>query len=95
MLRLSPILGKKVSICSSECMNGAEREMTTASCLGELLWFMSGINLIYMSWFRLRKANQKPETPFWWCVKRYCPYIGAVLFIAGGVVKIGIAIGVL
>lgn len=93
MLRLSLILGKKASIFSSECMNGAEKEMTTVSCLGELLWFMSGVNLIFMTIYRIRELNQKQETPFWSCVKQYCPWIGSGLFIAGGVIKIGIAYG--
>lgn len=52
--------------------------------MGDFLWFLSGVNLILLSWDRLQR--KKGGVGKEW-IRRYCPELGAVLFIIGGVLK--------
>lgn len=51
----------------------------------ELIWYFTGLNLVLLSADRLLRKLGKPG--FVW-VRRYCPELGATVFIAGGVLKI-------
>lgn len=51
----------------------------------ELIWYFTGLNLVLLSADRLLRKLGKPG--FVW-VRRYCPELGATVFIAGGVLQI-------
>lgn len=52
--------------------------------IGELFWFLSGVNLVLLSFDRLQRKQGKAGQEW---VRRWCPEAGAILFILGAVAK--------
>lgn len=50
----------------------------------EVIWYFTGLNLVLLSADRLLRKQGKPG--FFW-VRNYCPELGAILFIVGGVLR--------
>lgn len=53
--------------------------------MSDVLWFLSGLNLMLLSVDRL---NRKKGGLGYDLVRKICPELGAVLFILGGLLKI-------
>lgn len=53
--------------------------------MGDFLSFLSGLNLIFLSYDRLERKRGK--VGFGW-VRKWSPEAGAILFILGGIAKV-------